>query len=624
MTGLIARENENRYDDSCWKADCYSSRNVFRKRRIMRTLNPFLQILILILLLSPVNCSAEEPADYVLLNGKIVTVDPGFRVVSAIAIRGGRIVAVGFERDVEEFRGKDTKVVDLDGKMVLPGLIDSHTHPAGASRYEADHPIPQMDSIQDVLDYVHARTKVVPKGEWITMSQVFITRLREQRYPTRKELDSVAPDHPVYFRTGPDASANSLALKENGIDKAFAKKNPRKVMIDQRTGEPNGILRNAGSIMKTRPNTVQKRLGENESDAQLLKLFDDYNRTGITGIIDRNCNDSSRNQFERLLASGKLNIRIRLSRSLSANSKMSAIEERLDSIAADPFFKKPHPKLGILGVKCFLDGGMLTGSAYFSKPWGLSTIYGIDDRAYRGMKYIEEERLKELVTACVQRELAFTAHCQGDAAVQFLVDVYGAVDRELRKSGRTIAQARCTVTHSSFMSEKSIADIAKLGIGVDLQPAWLYLDARTLIAQFGDERLKYFIPLKTLMDSGVKAGGGSDHMQKIGSLRSVNPYNPFLGMWVAATRKARWYEGTVRAEQALSREQMIRFYTVNNAWLMGMENEIGSLETGKRADFIIIDRNLLDCPVDEIRETKVLSTWLDGKKLFALDDQHRK
>jgi predicted amidohydrolase YtcJ len=146
------------------------------------------------------------------------------------------------------------------------------------------------------------------------------------------------------------------------------------------------------------------------------------------------------------------------------------------------------------------------------------------------------------------------------------------------------------------------------------------------VAQFGNERLKYFIPLRSLFSAGVMAGGGSDHMQKIGSLRSVNPYNPFLGMWVAVTRKARWHDEAIHPEQSLSREQMIRFYTINNAWIMRADDEIGSLEVGKRADFAIVDRDLLTCPADDIRGTKVQSTWLDGEKLVvdAADSTIRK
>lgn len=569
-----------------------------------------LLVAVLLPLFIAADVTADEQADLVLTNGKIVTVDSEFRIVESMAVRDGRIIAIGKSDSLEPFIGERTKLLDLDGRMLLPGLIDSHTHPTGASMFEADHEIPPMDSIADVISYIRRRAKVVPKGEWIKLSQVFITRLREQRYPTRAELDMAAPNHPVVFRTGPDASANSLALQENGIDKEFAKAHPDNVMVDSETGEPNGILRKFESVLKSQANSAEKSFTQKQRDDRLVMLLDDYNRSGITGIIDRNSNDAARAQFGRLLDADRLNLRVRLSRSLSPRGDFEAIEERIASIASDPLFKTPDPQLGIIGVKCFEDGGMLTGSAYFNRPWGVSKIYGIEDPAYRGMQYIDTSRLEQLVRACAKRNLAFTAHCQGDAAVEALVSVYAIVNKEF-----PIAPTRSTITHSSFMSEKAIRKAAQLGVGVDLQPAWLYLDAKTLVAQFGDERLKYFIPLRSLFDAGVKAGGGSDHMQKIGSLRSVNPYDPFLGMWIAVTRSARWYDKPIHLEQALSREQMIRFYTINNAWLMRMEEEIGSLEVGKRADFIIVDRDLLECSTDDIRSTRVLSTWLDGERL---------
>lgn len=563
---------------------------------------------LLTLLLAPVAASA---ADLVLRGGKIVTVDSDFRIVQAMAIDDGHITAVGSDAEIAAMIDSKTRVVDLDGQMVLPGLIDSHVHPTGASQYEADHEIPNMETIADVLDYLRGRARVVPKGQWIVLQQVFITRLREQRFPTRDELDSVAPDHPVFFRTGPDGSANSLALAENGIDKAFAAKHPDNVSVDPATGEPTGVIRKSSSILKTRPDKSRKKLTQTELDDRLVELLQDYNRWGITGVIDRNCSDSARAQYARLLESNRLSARVRMSRSLSPKKSLSEINDRLDAIVADPFFTDPNPRLAVIGVKVFEDGGMLTGSAYFTRPWGTSTIYGIIDPRYRGMQYIDEDRLEALIRACAKRGLAFTAHCQGDAAVEALVDAYRRVNKDI-----PIAPTRSTLTHSSFMSAKAIAGAAELGIGVDLQPAWLYLDARTLVAQFGEERLKYFIPLRSLMAAGVVVGGGSDHMQKIGSLRSVNPYNPFLGMWVAATRKARWHDKPIHLEQSLSREQMIRFYTINNAWMMRADDEIGSLEVGKRADFVIIDRDLLNCDVDKIRDTTVRSTWLDGQQVF--------
>lgn len=553
--------------------------------------------------------AAEPSAEFVLKNGRIVTVDGQFRIAQAMAVREGRVLSVGSNRFVETFVDQQTRVVDLKGRMVLPGLIDSHTHPPGAAQFEADHPIASMESIADVLQYVRQRARVVPKGEWIRLSQVFITRLREQRYPSLAELDAAAPEHPVFFRTGPDGSANSLALQENGIDKEFAAQHPENVLVDPATGEPSGIIRKWSGIIDTQASSDQKTFSPTDKDDRLVMLLDDYRRSGITAIIDRNCSDASRAQYERLLQADRLAIRVALSRSLSPNESLGEIDQRLDEIAADPKFTTPAPKLRVIGIKCFEDGGMLTGSAYFTRPWGASSIYGIEDPAYRGMQYVNVDRLEAIISRCAKRNLAFTAHCQGDAAVESLVEAYRRVNKTV-----PIEPTHSSITHSSFMSRRAIEGAAEIGLGVDLQPAWLYLDARTLVDQFGDARLEYFIPLRSLFEANVVAGGGSDHMQKIGSLRSVNPYNPFLGMWIAVTRAAKWHDKPIHPEQALTRQQMIRFYTINNAWLMRMEEEIGSLEPGKRADFIVIDRDLLKCPADEIKSTKVESTWIDGKQ----------
>jgi predicted amidohydrolase YtcJ len=166
------------------------------------------------------------------------------------------------------------------------------------------------------------------------------------------------------------------------------------------------------------------------------------------------------------------------------------------------------------------------------------------------------------------------------------------------------------------MSREAVEKAAGLGVVVDIQPAWLYQDTRTLVRQFGYDRLRYFQPLHSLFEAGAVAGGGSDHMQKIGSLRSINPYNPFLGIWVALRRQAKWHDKPLHPEEALTREQALRFYTSNNAFLLFKEKEIGSLEPGKLADFILIDRDLLRCPPDDIKSTQVLETWLGGKQVF--------
>jgi predicted amidohydrolase YtcJ len=167
------------------------------------------------------------------------------------------------------------------------------------------------------------------------------------------------------------------------------------------------------------------------------------------------------------------------------------------------------------------------------------------------------------------------------------------------------------------MSREAVEQAARLGVMLDIQPAWLYLDGHTLLKQFGGERLRYFQPLQTIFKAGGIAGGGSDHMQKIGSFRSINPYNPFLGMVTAITRKPKSLDGKLHPEEALTREQAIRFYTINNAKLLGRDQKLGSLEPGKLADFIVLQDDLLTCPEENIVQTKVLQSWLSGRLIHS-------
>jgi predicted amidohydrolase YtcJ len=556
--------------------------------------------------------AAAEEADLILHHGKVFTADRDSTVRQALAVKGDRLLLVGTDEEVLKTRGPKTAVVDLGGKMVLPGLIDSHTHPTGASMTEFDHPVPEMETVRDVLDYVRSRAEALGAGKWVVVRQVFITRLKEQRYPTREELDRAAPENPVLFSTGPDASLNSMALKLSGIDKDFRPEGPGKVEKDPKTGEPTGILRNLTRYVKA--DSAGRQPTEEDQDRRLVELFKDYNSVGITSIIDRNAGASAIDRYTRLHEAGALTVRLGISHSVDNLGSLDKLQEDIRKVAAHPL-RKGGPRLRIVGIKTFLDGGMLTGSAYMREPWGVSKIYAIDDPNYRGVLFIPPERLVPMVRTAVESGLQFTAHSVGDGAVHALLDAYEEVNAKT-----PIASTRPCLTHSNFMSREAIEQADRLGVVVDIQPAWLYLDTRTLAAQFGNERLRYFQPLRSLFEAGVIVGGGSDHMQKIGSLRSINPYNPFLGMWVAVSRRAKGYEGQLHPEEALTREQAIRFYTINNAHLLFLEDRIGSLEAGKQADFVVIDRDLLTCPEEEIRETRALATYLDGKRVFGEQD----
>ncbi len=552
-----------------------------------------------------------QKADLILHHGKIITVDSKFRVAEAMAVAGDRILAVGATADVLQLAGPRTKQIDLAGKTVLPGLIDSHVHSTSAALYEYDHRVPDMQTIADVLQYIRSRAEKLEDGQWIRVSQVFITRLQDQRFPTRAELDTAAPNNPVVFRTGPDQALNSLALRLSGIDKDFKIRDGKPGLIerDSKTGEPTGVLRGAGRFVKAKSN--QKSPSADDRADALETLLRDYNSVGITSISDRSASDSKIALYARLRREKRLPCRVYLYYSINAQAPLAEIRRRVEKAAANPLHARNH-ELWLRGVKVFLDGGMLTGSAYMRQPWGVSKIYSITDPNYRGTLYIEPERLYQISKLVLENNLQMTAHSVGDGAVHALISAYEEVNKTF-----PIRAHRPCITHCNFMSAEAVQKMKKLGIVADLQPAWLYLDGATLLKQFGNDRLAYFQPYKSLFDAGVVIGGGSDHMQKIGSLRAVNPYNPFLGMWTVLTRRPRGMDAPLHAEQSLTREQAIRLYTINNAYLSFEEDDKGSLEAGKLADFIVLQDDILSCSLPQLRNMQVLQTYVGGNLVFS-------
>ncbi len=561
-------------------------------------------------LIEPLGVVAQAP-DRIVHHAKIVTVDDQFRIADAMAIGGDRVIAVGQNHEILKLANDATELIDLNGKTVLPGLIDSHVHAIGAAEYEFDHPMPDMLSIADVLKYIQGRAELLEDGEWISVGQVFVTRLNEQRFPTRAELDSVAPNNPVYFRTGPDAVLNSMALKLSGIDRnsKITDGEPGYIETDPVTGEPTGILRSCTRLAKVK--SADRKPTSTDRRQRLVELLHDYNSVGITSIADRSASDDAIEIFKGLRDDGQLSCRVFLSYSLNAQSSLEQISTQVKKAATSPLHNYDN-MLWLRGAKIFLDGGMLTGSAYMRKQWGVSSIYAINDPNYRGLLYVEAEKLYQIAKVCLENEIQITAHSVGDGAVHALIDAYEQVNAQT-----PIAPLRPCITHCNFMSAEAIERMSRLGIVADMQPVWLWLDGKTLLRQFGEDRTEYFQPYRKLVDSRIKFGGGSDHMQKIGSMRSVNPYNPFLGIWITQSRVPRGMNKALHPEHLITREEAIRFYTINNAYLTFEEKEKGSLEKGKLADFIVLGKDILTCPVDEIRDIQVERTYLGGKLIYT-------
>jgi predicted amidohydrolase YtcJ len=568
-------------------------------------------------LLSLVRAAEAEPADLVIRHARVVTLDASDHVLSAVAIKGDRIVAVGSDEELDKLAGPATKVVDAGGRVLLPGLYDSHVHPLGASSSEKDHPIPAFASIDDIRKYVKERTKVLPKGSWIVVRYAFPTRLAESRFLTRAELDAVAPDHPVLHQGGPAGVANSRALTLSGITRDTPDPPAGRIVRDPGTGEPTGMLRNAYSVLKGLPKDAYG--GDSAEETGLVKeLFRRYNARGLTSVGDRGATDSALALYRGLRDRRELTVRVNATRVLDPPfGDRARIVVGMNALAGYDTAGEPNGPTGVgdhwvrIGsLKVYLDGGMLNGTALMREPWGVGPAYQITEPDYRGLQFVPAEVLGTIAEEAARRGWQMTAHCAGEAGMDVLLDAYERADRAVGIRAR-----RWLVTHANFTSAENLKRCAAMGVGADLQPAWLWKDTRTLLEVLGPRRMAWFHPYRKWLDAGLLIGGGSDHMIRLDPIEATNPWDPWLGIWVAVTRQTEG-GGVLNADQRLTRVEALRLYTVSNARLNFEEHDKGTIEPGKLADLVLVDRDPLTCPTDELRTTQVVWTMVGGKVVY--------
>jgi predicted amidohydrolase YtcJ len=556
----------------------------------------------------PAGDSKAEPADLIYHNAKVLTVDAKFTVADAIAVKGERILAVGGNDAVLKHRGTATKVIDARGRSIMPGLYDSHTHPLGAATSEFDEELPYLKSLGDVFTYIRAKAAKLPEGQWIVMRYAFATRLKEARFPTLAELDAAAPKHPVLYNMGPASMVNSMAFKVSGVTKDT--KNPANGVIvkDPKTGELTGKLSNSTGVLKGVPGG--KASGEDRREA-VKKLFALYNSHGITSISDRNSSTGAFKLYHDLHKKNELTLRVNVCPGFSPSGTREQIARRFEELSAKDAYGGVTGSGGVwirIGpIKFFLDGGMLNGTAYMRQPWPKGDTYQIVEDDYRGLLFTKPDQVKIIGEEAARRGWSVTAHTAGEGAMDVLLDGYEFVDRIT-----PIKDLRFCITHANFPSQQNLERCKRLGVVADVQPAWLYKDGDTLNKVLGKDRIRWFQPYKSWMKY-TTIGGGSDHMIKLDPRKATNPWDPWLGIETAVTRKLESGQVLV-PEECLSREDALRLYTINNAYLSRDEKDKGTLEVGKLADLILIDRDYMTTP--DIGSTRVLTTMVGGRVVF--------
>jgi predicted amidohydrolase YtcJ len=547
-------------------------------------------------------------ADLIFHGGKVVTADARFSIAEAVAVKDGRITAVGRSVDVlKRERGSKTRVIGLRGKTVLPGLIDAHVHALDAGLSEFRRKLPAFDSITAIQAYIRERAAATPKGEWIVVPRTLPPRLKEMRMPTRQDLD-VSTDHPVAFDASYVWSANSKALEVSGITRDTPNP-PGGEVVKGPDGEPNGILRNADGLLKGVSRT--EPYSESEELRALEQMLQLYAAAGLTAVGDRAVTQKDVALYEKLKARGRLPIRVVLTWRLPTTAATSELKREIRDSRWTTNEGDEWLKFGTFKVT--LDGGQSVGTAYQRMPYGPfgRQLYGQTNPDSRGTLFVTPEKLYQIYETAREKGWQLTAHVQGGGAIDTLLDVFERLDRE-----KSIAPTRSHVMHGSFLSAEAIARMKRMGVALDAQPGWLYFDVPALQKVFGHENMRWFFPLKSVLANGIVVAGGSDHMIGHDKDNATNPFNPFLNMWISITRRMR--DGSVfYPEECITREQALRMYTTGAAWMQFSEKERGSIEPGKLADLVVIDRDFLTCPEDEIRAIEPVMTIAGGRVVYS-------
>jgi predicted amidohydrolase YtcJ len=545
--------------------------------------------LLLTLLASP---ALAQPADLVLRGGRIITVDGGWHIEEAVAIKDGRFLAVGNDAAIARHTGPNTPVIDLAGKTVVPGLIDSHLHQLFAALNGSAVKLLDAKRIADVQAAIGERVKHTEAGKWVTASPGWHeSMLDEGRMPTRTELDKAAPKNPVFIpRGGYIAAANSKALELAGITKATPNPAGGVIVRDEATGEPTGVL------IENAANLVRKVLPPPPANMrELLKLeMADLNAYGIVGVTEPGVGEQQIALYRAAHDAGEMTVRTDvLYRALRRNE----VEKGIAAIKA----QKNDDMLRFPGIEFLLDGGVEGGRM----SWPYRVVPGEQpDPSFRGVLLLPpggEDEYVEGLKLIAGAGLQAQTHAVGDETIDLAVRSYARVNKE-----KPIRDLHWTVVHLFHPTGWVLKEMAEIGIMATMQdhPVLLGHNQRRW---WGDERAAFAVPIREAIDAGVVVGGGTD--------APIAPVDPFLSMWWMTTRQV--LKGYVLGKQhAITQREALALYTINNARIQGVDKDRGSIEDGKLADLVVLSQDITTVAPDAIRDTKALLTMVGGKIVY--------
>ena len=535
--------------------------------------------------------AVKAPAELMLINGRILTVDKDFSIQEAAAITAGRFIAVGSDGEVRRWRGPHTRVIDLGGRTVIPGLIDSHIHAtvAGLS-WDSELHWELTRSLADGLRQIAMVARTKPPGSWIVVGGGWVpTQFAERRFPTRADLDAVAPKNPVYvqyLRQG--ALLNTAALTAAGINRHTPDPPGGRFERDPSTGEPTGLVQGAAAWAYAYGKIPRPDLGQIRQSFR--NCFRELNRLGVTSVVDLQTGGVTF-AHRRLLSEMARNrdLTLRLNYYIAPSGDGDELEQ-LRRIAAEVKQLGNNEMFRFGGFGETLVRGTSDGDV-LSNPNGFT----IDSTA--------KEKFREVVRFLAKEGYSFHLHATQDNTAKQLLDILEQVDHEA-----PLGRQRIAFAHLEDATPETIARILKLGGGISVQDRLLLTGERNL--QLWGAKARNAPPLRTLLDAHVPLGAGTDAF-------SSGNYSPMYSLWWLVTGKTIAVTPLRNSNQNITREEALRLYTMGGAWFTFEEDRKGSIEVGKFADLAVLSADYLTVPEEQIRSLESVLTMVGGRVVYA-------
>lgn len=539
-------------------------------------------------------CAHAQP-DAIFVNATVYTVDDAFSTAGAFAVEDGMFAAVGSEDDIRALAGDSTRVIDLGGSVVLPGLIDAHGHMAGLGQLQLGViDLSGTSSFEEVVERVVRRAEVTEPGEWIIGRGWDNESWDEKDLPEHASLSEAVPEHPVWLSRvdGHAALANEEAMRLAEISAGSSVPEGGEMLLDER-GEPTGVFVDNAEAMVAE---VIPSSGTSGRDlilaAQELCLS-----AGLTGVHDAGVSRDMIEVYRDLERERELKVRVH--GMIPGNQAMRWFEEN-EPYDGDFFAMR--------ATKLYMDGAMGSRGAWLLEPYE-DRPTDTNGQPYRGLNVSDPELVRAVAQHGLSKGYQVCTHAIGDRANREVLDAYEAAASE-----GELSEARFRIEHAQLLAPADISRFAGLGVIPSMQPTHCTSDMRWVAERVGSLRADGAYAWQSLLASGVPIAGGSDF--------PVESHNPFLGIYAAVTRQNLDEEpaGGWRPSERMTREQALRAFTIDAAYAGFDENRVGSIEPDKLADFIVIDRDIMTCPPRDIADTVVLSTWVEGAKVFENKD----